>query len=46
MDTHEMSETTEIRHQDASFEVREAETDDLEVVEFERAPLTDINFGF
>jgi hypothetical protein len=28
------------------FEVQEAETDDLEVVEFDRAPLTDINFGF
>lgn len=30
----------------AAFEVQEAETDDLEVVEFDRAPLTDINFGF
>lgn len=28
------------------FEVHENKTDDLEVVEFETAPLTDLNFGF
>lgn len=29
-----------------TFEVHENQADDLEVVEFENAPLTDINFGF
>lgn len=30
----------------ATFETFEAANDELEVVEFENAPLTDINFGF
>jgi hypothetical protein len=36
---------TATREQD-QFEVHEGRADDLEVVEFENAPLTDINFGF
>jgi hypothetical protein len=33
------------REQD-TFQVHEEASDDLEVVELENAPLTDINFGF
>lgn len=39
-------ETAAEAHEREGFEVRDADADTLAVVEFERAPLTDVNFGF
>ncbi|MCB9706757.1 MAG: hypothetical protein H6711_33240 [Myxococcales bacterium] len=47
MNDHNTAESTQIAAAaETSFEVVEAETEEMEVVEFGNAPLTDINFGF
>lgn len=45
MHEHNTAETTTAAAE-GTFEVAVAETEELEVVEFGNAPLTDINFGF
>jgi hypothetical protein len=48
MDKHEnatITAETVTREQDA-FEVREEPRSELDIAEFDSAPLTDINFGF
>ncbi|MCY1056764.1 MULTISPECIES: hypothetical protein [Nannocystis] len=46
MNKQETAQITENTTQDAGFEVREGQADDMQVVEFDNVPLTDINFGF
>lgn len=46
MNEQETTQTAETTTQDARFEVRDGQADELQVVEFDTVPLTDINFGF
>ncbi|PCC71277.1 hypothetical protein SAMN02745121_00817 [Nannocystis exedens] len=47
MNKQENTQSAETTHsQDSRFEVREGQAEDLQVVEFDSVPLTDINFGF
>lgn len=48
MNKQETTQTAEIttQAQESTFEVQQGQSDDLQVVEFDSVPLTDINFGF
>lgn len=46
MNKQENTQAAETTTQDVRFEVREGQADELQVVEFDTVPLTDINFGF
>jgi hypothetical protein len=48
MNKQETTTTTETTTpaQQTTFEVQQGHSDDMQVVEFDSVPLTDINFGF